>query len=301
MAHTVYKKRVSSDPETTPLGEETIKFLFRKIKAFYPYYFAGSFAAALLCIYWIIIGRSNDIVYVLERIPSLLLVQRTGLFEKTYIGLAWYLSSMILAMAIVYPLVKKHYEIFTTLVAPIGGLLILGTIIKKTSTLGGASDWFGITYKSNLRALAEISLGTVCYEVSRRMKSISWSKYRKVCFSILAIVLIALSVVYTCSDNTRNYDGLFVIAMCYVIVIITSRVGYFGDKGAVYNNGVFTYLGSLSISLYMFQNIFRLLIPYLVSTSIKSYVLLVYGATLLWAMILERIIHCYKKKRVLRN
>ena len=285
MASSVYRVISSGQKSDVSIGEETCSYLFRKVRSIYPYY---ALAFSYIAVVVLLIDR--DISYILKCLPSLIFLQRTGISEESFVSLAWYVSSMLMAMAVIYPLLKKYYYTFTTLIAPFGGLLLIGILIRMTGNLLGTLDWFGFTYKCNLRALAEIALGTCCFEISRRLQQISLSTVTRVILSLTAILCIPLSIAYMCSDSLE-YNGQYLLMIMYMVTVIFSRAGILGSSDLLYRSRVFIYLGSLSVPMFFFQNIFRNLRTLLFKDMSNTAVFLfVYLDTILLSVVINLLI-----------
>ena len=196
-------------------------------------------ACALVSLYFLVSGK--DYRFVIERLPSLLFIQRTGIIEKEFIGLAWYISSMLLCMAILYPLLRKHYQMFSLIYGPIFALLIIGFLIHTTGYLGGVSDWLGVTFKCNYRAFAELSLGAACFELSRMISRKEWAKGKRFFFSISALLFTLLSVASTLSTKRIFNDGFVLISMCISVIILFGKVGILSRTRVLYDNKVFAF------------------------------------------------------------
>ena len=103
MASSVYRVISSGQKSDVSIGEETCSYLFRKVRSIYPYY---ALAFSYIAVVVLLIDR--DISYILKCLPSLIFLQRTGISEESFVSLAWYVSSMLMAMAVIYPLLKKY-------------------------------------------------------------------------------------------------------------------------------------------------------------------------------------------------
>lgn len=280
-----------SNNSNESLAKETMNFLLKKVRSLYSIYFL---ACVLVSLYFLTIGKRYD--FFIERIPSLLLIQRSGIVEKEYVGLAWYISSMLLCMAILYPLLRKHYYMFCSIYGPLLGLLIIGYLIHTTGYLGGVSDWNGITYKCNLRSFAELSLGAACFEASRAVGKREWTIRRKQLFSLCAILALLISIVSTCSADRMFNDGIVLLSMCVAVTIIFGNVGFFSRGKALYNNKLFIYLGELSMPMFLLQNALHFWVSYFYNgRSIALRISLVYWGTILLSVI---VLYFHKRSMV---
>lgn len=289
---------VGGNTETSgvSLGEETISFIFRKVKSIYSYYLSGSI---LISVIWFLEG--SKISSILKCLPSLLFLQRTGISEEKFLKVTWYISSMLIAIAVIYPFLKKYYYTFTTLIAPVGGILIVGALIKNYGDLQNSFTWIGFTYKCNLRAIAEISLGAACFEVSRRLKDLNLSRGTRLLLSVTAIIFLQSTIVFMCSDASE-YGGLFLLMICFIVTVVFARKVFEGDNTSIYRNKLFVYLGSISVPMFFYQDIFRNLIPKIFDDSSKKILaVLIYVSTVLFSMLMKALMDRYNLEKAVRS
>ena len=124
MARSIYTRYIQGEKASEPLASspgsgkelfwETMHFVSRKAQAVLPVYLT---ACALTPVVRLMTDRVLNLEYFLYRLPSLFFLQRIGL-GKPFIGCTWYLSSMLLALAVVYPLCRRFYRQFTLFAAP---------------------------------------------------------------------------------------------------------------------------------------------------------------------------------------
>lgn len=126
----------------SPLGDETLRFLWRKVKSFLPYHILFQ----LLMLAARVAHQSITFSELLNQVSGFFLLQRTGLFGSSLLTVEWYLSSMLLAMAILYPIARRWYSSYTHLFGPLCALLLLGWLYQETGKLADYNDWSGLTY-----------------------------------------------------------------------------------------------------------------------------------------------------------
>lgn len=244
MAKTIYSRYMQP--------EKTLHFVTRKARAIFPYYL---FACALTPLVRIMTDRTLSLSYFIYRIPSLFFLQRVGI-GKPFIGCTWYLSSMLLALAVAYPLCRRFYKAYTLLIAPVLCAALLGAIIFFTGSLGDIDDWFIFTYKTNIRAFAEISMGTTAFEISRRMQGNVHSLVMRILLSLTALACLGLSLAYMCSEMEGSF-GLAVFYLLFILVVIVfSGEGMLCQAG-LFSHPFFTYLGRISLPMYLTQTLLR--------------------------------------------
>lgn len=228
------------------IGEETRNFIWRKLSTFYPEFIVS------MIIGWGVVCISGHYSFVdsikllRQSIPEMLLLQCFGFWG--YINAAaWYLSAMLISMAILYPLIRKYKETMVCLALPLISLFILGYMFKTLGHLRGPQDFIYFTFKGNLRGLAEISMGAMLYPIAQRLSKISLNRLGRILCSVVkwGCYLICIRYMTQMWDN-KDFIYLFVFALA--IMLSFSRVGIDSN----WFNGKFSaFLGKFSLAIYL--------------------------------------------------
>ena len=246
-----------ADGTVTGLFSETINFVTHKARAIFPYYLL---ACALTPLVRVMTDRTLTFSYFLNRLPSLFFLQRVGI-GKPFIGCTWYLSSMLIALVAAYPLCRRFYKAYTLFIAPVLCAVLLGAIIVFTGSLGDIDDWFFFTYKTNIRAFAEISMGATAFEISRRMQGRVYPAAVRILLSLTALTCMSLSIAYMCSAMEGRL-GIGVFYLLFVLVVIAfSGEGILCHTGC-FSHPLFSYLGRISLPMYVTQTLLRRSVPW---------------------------------------
>ena len=241
----------------TGLFTETINFVTHKARAIFPYYLL---ACALTPLVRVMTDRMLTFSYFLNRLPSLFFFHRVGI-GKPFIGCTWYLSSMLIALVAAYPLCRRFYKAYTLFIAPVLCAVLLGAIIVFTGSLGDIDDWFFFTYKTNIRAFAEISMGATAFEISRRMQGRVYPAAVRILLSLTALTCMSLSIAYMCSAMEGRL-GIGVFYLLFVLVVIAfSGEGILCHAGC-FSHPLFSYLGRISLPMYVTQTLLRRSVPW---------------------------------------
>lgn len=280
MASTALKNQ--SKKETA--GKSTFEFMKRKLLSVLPYHliiFTVSLIFLLVVNYEDVNSFLNMIVKV---IPNFLFIQRSGLEVKDVLGVEWYISEMLFAMLILYPICKKYYDRFTRTVAPVVSVLIIGYLIKTTGTLGGSTAWSVLVSKTLLRAIAEICAGVFVFEVARNINKLNFSKKDKSLLTLLEIVSYGMIFAFIIWDFPESFSGTFFIFVCIAVCLSFSNVTY---GSTIFNNRVVYFLGALSLPLYLCQSLMRVISVSLFKNGLDFWlaVILFFVSTFVYALL----------------
>ncbi len=253
MAKSIYKKISESKTESQgkALSRDYLNFIKRKYLAIFPYHLV---AFAITALIFVLLNRLEGAPlykYLFGSLPDLLLIQMSGIKMFSPNSFEWYISSMLLAMVVLYPTCLRYYYRFTRFFAPVAALLILGGLQVMTSCLSGnIDDWIYVAFKTNFRAIAEIMLGTTAFEISRRLQKIEFSQKQLGALSALEVFSFAAVCFFTVSDWGYNYQAVFLI---FIFVLVTLAFTRFSEKKSIFDNRLCYFLGSLSLPLYLAQ------------------------------------------------
>ena len=252
MAKSAYKQveilKLPQDDKS--LSKNYVQFIGRKFFSILPYHavaFVMAFAAYVISKQ---MSTSKMIMYAAESLPNFLLIEMSGINLSNPNHIEWYISCMLLAMAILYPLCIRCYHRFTRFFSPLVAIFLLGYMQYTSGRLTGVSQWTGLCYKSLLRAIAEIALGATAFEICRYLQGLKLNKLQRVLLAIAEMacfVLIMLFILYTFESKIE----VLVLFLLFILVIFAfSGVSY---GSGVFNNKMCCYLGSISLPIYLAQ------------------------------------------------
>lgn len=250
MAASITKRLQGKEGERS-LVKETIGFLWKKVKGILP-------CLWIFCLMKIVmrsIFNPDDwISYTISRLPSFLPISRTGIIDaKTvFLKVDWYISSMLIAMLIIYPIARKCYKTYTHLIGPVLAILIFIYLFYTKGRITGAYDFGTLTYSCNLRAFAEISLGMTIYEMAGWMKEKNWGDIQRVLISFVESICYVLCLLYIMSDLSTDFQPLFLIIMTLAVLLTVSQTGLLANS-SLFQNKACMLLGRISLPLYLGQ------------------------------------------------
>ena len=168
------------------------------------------------------------------------------------LGNSWYISAMFLAMFILYPLVSNKWKQFIEYYGPLLVIFIMGYFVQNIGYFENWATWHNIVFSGLLRAIAEISLGCICYEISNILKI---KKLTVLSHHLLSLVeiFIFIGIIVASNYKTKSYwDFIFCFLLAIAIVIVLSEQASF-SKLFIGNYG--KTLADFSLSLYVSHSI----------------------------------------------
>lgn len=254
---------------TNDLAKDTGRYIVRKIKGILPYHIL---IILLTLIYRVVCLEQEFIVTFVQALPNIFFLQMSGLPGKNLINVEWYISSMLLALCILYPICKKYYSFFIRIIAPIAGYLIIGFLIRRIGYLGNPKTFLYFTYSGNLQAMGEICLGMFSFEVVRCIKESKSFMVPKWGLSLIELACYVLVFYYMMTDTFSNeYSGTMCFVLCTAIALSFSELTW-GCK--FFNNKICYFLGKFSLPLYLSQNLVRVIVNNYLGSYRFRYILL---------------------------
>lgn len=229
------------------------KFMWGKLKSVLPTHIVAN----ALCIIIIAIFATETLAKrLLLGLPSLFLIQNVVVWDATIESLItpeWYISAMLLCMAIMMPIAialrKKIKGVFVPLV-------LAGMLIVVVLAVGFPLKWqFGWNLSQDIRAFGELIVGMLAYHLStaflKKEFNTSVNKTLKVVEIICYLIPIILGIV-PIPESLQAMCIAFTVVCTFMALAIT-----FSGKGIVLRNErinkVFGYLGGVSLAIYLFH------------------------------------------------
>ena len=268
-------------PDSLSVGEDTVNYLYKKIKGVWIPYIILSVAMII----YIPFGFKDPVSYLMDRLPSLVFLQRTGIGDEGFITVSWYLSSLFFAIAVIYPFLRKFYDYTSLVAAPVISSLAIGALIHETGHLPQRA-FGGVIHLSNIRAVAVVLLGVFTYRVSLYLLEAKLSKGKRITLIITENLCWLVSMYYIISVHSEKHEGHITYLMAAAIAISFARNG----DSRIYNNRPVYFLGRISLPVYLSQSLVRTVVKgqlgYL-NPWVRAYLILSF--TLMLGVVLDRI------------
>ena len=270
--------RKNANGPAARLGDETFHYLWKKISSIY----VELIVAYILGIIFIICTATAPYKTVIKEIvlsiPSDVFLLSTGIGGHSINGPLWYLSSMLLSMLVLYPLIRKWPDNSVYIAIPLISIISLGYLWNNYHSLLTPMTWMGFTFKGNLRALAELGIGVILWKTNQVFSSLqfkTWFRFFLTAIKWCGYIGLLIWMIFFSSAGVQILClGVFAVS------ILLSLSGQCCDQ-RLFNGKICVFLGKLSMPMYLSHF-------YLSSSQIRissiSNVLpdtLSYGATLL--------------------
>lgn len=246
MSHIERNKSMYTDDHL--IMKDTFTYIKKKLKTFYP----EVFIAWLIGFVFTCIAIDDNIKSAIKRLMDAcaepFLLYSYGLTGTTINQALWYLSSMILCMAILYPLLRKFPNAMKYIIMPLSALFILGWLCKVDNHPRGPTKWFGFTYKGNIRTFAELQLGALCFYIVLKIKDIHFNRMAKTLLALVEVLCYLLPILYMYYYSASKWDIFFIALLC--IGICLSFSGQTALSSLPENRIIF-WLGKYSFPLYL--------------------------------------------------
>jgi len=254
------KSMTKTSENTGSLGKDTLSFVLHKAKSIFPFYLVA------WCMSFVITQVLNNaslmesLVKLFRSPYNIFMLEMAGNYDMGHrIMGSWYISAMLLAMFFIYPIRKKNADFYDRVVAPIIVLLFIGYVYQQgkgiSLTVSYISQLF--IYNGLFRAIAEISLGCICYKLVERMTQVDFTVVGRIAIS--ALEFLGYIVVFVMAYKTKRSD----IDLVLLLILALSVSLTFSGKGifsTLFNNRVFYFLGTFSLHIYLTHELVRKMI-----------------------------------------
>ena len=230
------------------VGTETADFLWHKVKGLLPDVYVAWIAAIAVFHFARHLSVSETVRKVLFSIFDWLFLTQSGMSGYRFNGVTWYLSAMLLAMALLYPLLIWKRDLFLSWLAPLIAVFFYGYMYQAWGNLSGPTSWVGFAMKGFIRAVAAISLGCFCYTLNQKWDRMKPTKLCRVLLTVAECGCYLFAVVMAFLSGHSKWD--FIIVFFFAIGITLS----FSQKSGsaqVFWHPCFNWLGIFSLDLYL--------------------------------------------------
>lgn len=233
---------------TGSIGKDTFLFIKKKYLSLCPDLFISWVLGAMVTI--------GAMGYTLKEAGNFLaggiwemgLLHMGGLNPQGLNSAVWYLSSMLIAMAILYPILRKYKDGGRLVFAPLAAILIFGYLFAEFGSLRVPFGWTGLTFRGNLRAFADLCLGVVCYQATQKFAALPLNNFAKALLTFAKYGCFAGLLAYMYGPTVHTME-FFLLPVIMLAILLTFSRQTLGQQ--VFNNKFVIFLGKFSLPLYL--------------------------------------------------
>ena len=196
-------------------------------------------------------GGDNIITNALYSIFELAFLSQAGFLSATFRAntVSWYLSAMIIVIAVYSPLLLKFRKTFLSLLAPLISLFIFGYVYSSYKEgFGGPSTFVNIMSKGLTRGFAEIALGCVCFSITQKLMGLKTTIFCKGLFSAFSIFCYMFVFYWSCFETKASFKTIMTLFIAIGVTISFSKQTLWNEK---MNCSICYHLGEFSFNLYL--------------------------------------------------
>ena len=220
----------------------TASFLYRKFCAVIPEFWTGWLIGFVLLMVFGHVSVSGTLEKFREYIFEPILLRMSGIYTGGFNGASWYVSSMLICMAMLYPLTKRFPEAMQKVAAPLIAVLLFGCLCQNFDHPRDPSKWIGFTYKGNIRAMADLCLGIAGYGIAEKMRGVCGAgstasvgsggegsmrikPFGRVLVSLAEVLIYAFFIRYMYLELPRQSDYFYILLIWIGVILTFSGLG----------------------------------------------------------------------------
>lgn len=185
----------------------------------------------------------------MDSVWELLFISEAGFFGYKANAVTWYISAMLLAMFLIFPIMRKYGKEFYFIIAPLMLIFLMGITNHEWGNYRAPHAWVGYFYKSFIRAVMGITFGCLCYKAGAKVREVHYTNVGKVLFTFVEWSGYGAVIAWTFNHKGSKTDWILVLLLAISIVVSFSQVSltdnYFSSHQFV------SKLGEFSFSLFL--------------------------------------------------
>lgn len=269
-------------------------FIFKKYKAFFPAIF---FAFITNFLVWNLYCEKRAITETIEAffysIPELFMVRYSGIRWAThfYNGPSWYISAMLLAMFVLYPIAKRYKEKFGMYIAPIVSVSFYAWIShgQAKHNINLTHEWLKYINAGFARAVAGLCLGAFVYFAAEYFKNNArqLNKVGNILFVGVELILVVTLYVFMRNSAVKSFaeatDYVAIIVIALLLILVAAK-NY--DTSKIFGSKPMQLLYKLTLPIFLNQRVALYFLEYYKPDySFKVEFLIYIGVTFVLALI----------------
>ena len=247
----IQREKDKVTPHTEDLLRDGWKEILHRYRCVFPYFLVSTIIGMFVSSYAYEWNVQNQILPIIKLLPyDFLLLQNYGFQSPSIIGVVWYLTAMILAVWLIYPVMRRFYMAFMY-AAPFVSVFLMGIIIVNCGTMAApCTVLFGWANTGFMRAISAITLGAFVYFLAEKIRKIPLKRSEKMLATILELAgyVWVIDFVFTWKDESVCYDGIAVFMIAASFLLTTSQQSLLWGK---FDNTFCIFLGKITVPIFL--------------------------------------------------
>ncbi len=225
------------------------KYFFSRVTSIYPFYFAAViffYMVNVILMNWSLFGGA------LYCVGDLLFLQIFGFPSISYTGTLWFLAALFFSIYVLYPIIRRYYDIYVKYLALPIVILNIGYVLRTAGNFDPSPFFNGFLLNPGiLRAIAMITLGILANEASDKIKTVRFCESGRAIITAAEFVCYMLVFLYMFlvkKTFDRSFDYIPAGFIWLGLVLTISEQSYFNNR---FNNRFSAFLGKSSMILFM--------------------------------------------------
>lgn len=234
---------------------ETGKFILHKFGRIYPYFLTAFFLHFGIVRYFESKSLMECFSDLADSIWTLLMVYMLGFNDCGTLGVSWYLSAMLIAMAFLFPLLLVNERLYLHTLAPV--IVVAAYVLLDMHSggqgLGGGSprEYIGFAMTGTVRAFGGLCAGALLRSAAKYMAEFRNSPgYVRIFYTMLELCGYGYVICRSAKEIVGKDSYVCLLILAVSLTLTVSGVTY---SGGFLPDAVCRYLGRLSLSVYLCQ------------------------------------------------
>lgn len=249
-----FARRVEKDfNKRTNIYKDNIRMIIDKFKKFLPY----TIIASIFILIVMLLLNKISVGNILLSVFNTFLIDMCGIKTYHLNTPIWYLSSLLISMFILYPIIRKNKDKYIYYFAPLLVLLCAGYINNNYTSLDVWDNKWNLFINVGLvRAIMDINIGIIIYFFLKNIEG----KINKITLKTKIIMHMLTFLLYSfffcfifLYERTGQLDFFALLIISLALLLSFSGVLY--DK--IFKNKFVYYLEKLSLPMYINHWLFR--------------------------------------------
>lgn len=255
------------------IGRESTAFILHKIKGLYSY-----FIFSFICVFAARVALNTNpdglkLDNLCNSVFDFLFLSQAGLPGSGLVpgDVYWYLSAMMIALFILYPVFRWNSDLFIRYISPIAAIFLYGFFAVHDGQIGDPHKWYGFIYKGLLRGVAGICLGSAMYGLSVYLSEKIQTKAGKHLMSAVAFIGFICPAVLTYNSlGGKDLTGLHSFMILLFALSAAATGSRTSSVNALFDRISFIPLGKLSTAVYLCHPAAILALQYMADISNRT-------------------------------